>query len=63
MTIRYYDENEKLKSATEDYVPSIGEFITIDNIVYEVINKKIEIVALHTEIDVYLAERQHNLGI
>ena len=63
MNIRYYDECEKLISSTEDYVPSVGEFITIDDIVYEVINKKIEIVALHTEIDVYLAERQHNVGI
>lgn len=63
MNIRYYDESEKLVSSTEDYIPCIGEFITIDNIVYEVIDKKTEIVALHTEIEIHLAERQHNMGI
>ena len=66
MNIRYYDdynENKKLISSTEDYVPSIGEFITIDDVVYEVIDKKVEIVALHTEIEIHLAERQHNMGI
>lgn len=63
MNIRYYDENKKLISATEDYIPMVGEFLAIDNVVYEVIDKKIEIVALHTEIEVYLAERQHNMGI
>ena len=63
MTIRFYNESEKLISSTEDYIPSIGEFITIDDIVYEVIDKKVEIVALHSEIEIHLAERQHNLGI
>ena len=63
MNIRYYDESEKLVSSTEDYIPCVGEFITIDNVVYEVIDKKIEIVALHTEIEIHLAEREHNLGI
>lgn len=63
MSIRYYDESEKLISSTEDYVPNVGEFITIDNVVYEVVDKKVEIVALHTEIEVHLAERQHNMGI
>ena len=63
MNVRYYDENEKLISSTEDYIPCIGEFITIDNVVYEIIHKKIEIVALHTEIEIHLAEREHNLGI
>lgn len=62
MMIRYYDESEKLISSSEDYVPSIGESLTIDNVVYEVIDKNVEIVALHTEIDVHLAERQH-IGI
>ena len=63
MNIRYYDESEKLVSSTEDYIPCVGEFVTIDNVVYEVIDKKIEIVALHTEIEIHLAEREHNLGI
>ena len=59
----YYDESEKLISSTEDYVPNVGEFITIDDVVYEVTDKKVEIVALHTEIEIHLAERQHNMGI
>lgn len=63
MSIRYYDESEKLISSTEDYVPNVGEFITIDDVVYEVTDKKVEIVALHTEIEIHLAERQHNMGI
>lgn len=63
MNVRYYDESEKLISSTEDYVPCIGEFVTIDDIVYEVVDKKIEIVALHTEIEIHLIEGQHNIGI
>lgn len=63
MTIRYYDEHEKLISSTEDYVPNVGEYITVDDVVYEVIDKNVEIVALHTEVDVRLAERQHKIGI
>ena len=63
MSIRYYDESENLISSTEDYVPNVGEFITIDDVVYEVTDKKVEIVALHTEIEIHLAERQHNMGI
>ena len=63
MTVRYYDESEKLISSTEDYVPTVREFITIDDVVYEVTDKKVEIIALHTEIEIHLAERQHNVGI
>ena len=62
MIIRYYDEREKLISSTEDYVPNVGEYVTVDDVIYEVIDKSVEIVALHTEIDVYLAERQR-IGI
>ena len=63
MTVRYYDESEKLISSTEDYVPTVREFITIDDVVYEVTDKKVEIIVLHTEIEIHLAERQHNVGI
>lgn len=63
MKIKYYDESEKLLSCTEDYVPNVGDFINIDNAIYEVMDRKITIVALHTEFDVYLAEREHIMDI
>ena len=63
MRIKYYNENEKLISSTEDYVPHIGDFINIDHIVYEVLAIKTTIVALHTEFDVYLSEREHDMSI
>lgn len=57
MKIKYIDEHGKILTFTEDYVPKIGEFITIDNITYEVSNKKTAIVALHTEVEVRLIEK------
>lgn len=63
MKIKYYNENEKLISSTEDYVPNVGDFINIDHIVYEVLAIKIAVVALHTEFDVYLSEREHDMSI
>ena len=59
MKIKYIDEKGNLLSSTEDYVPNIGEWITIDGIDYEVDNRKVNIVALHTEIDIYLVEKIH----
>ena len=53
-----YRHNEKLLTCTEDYIPSVGELIIIDNIIYEVIDRKIEIVALHTECNIYLKEHE-----
>lgn len=57
MKIKYIDEHGKILTCTEDYNPRVGEPITIDNITYEVNNKKTEIVALHTEIEVHLIEK------
>ena len=59
MRINYIDEKGELLSSTEDYVPDVGEWIDIDNVSYEVEDKKVKIIALHTEIDVRLVERIH----
>ena len=59
MRINYIDEKGELLSSTEDYVPDVGEWINIDDISYEVEDKKVKIIALHTEIDVRLVERIH----
>ena len=59
MRINYIDEKDELLSSTEDYVPDVGEWIDIDDISYEVEDKKVKIIALHTEIDVRLVERIH----
>ena len=59
MRINYIDEKGELLSSTEDYVPNIGEWVNVYDIDYEVVDRKINIVALHTEIDIHLMEKIH----
>ena len=59
MRINYINEKGELLSSTEDYVPDVGEWINIDDVSYEVEDKKVNIIALHTEIDIRLVERIH----
>lgn len=59
MKVKYFNKEGNLLSCTEDYIPNINECVTIDDIIYEVENRKINIVALHTEVDVYLMEKIH----
>jgi hypothetical protein len=60
MKIKYIDEKGELLSSTEDYIPNIGELIKIYDFLYEVRDRKISIVALHTEIEIYLTEIYDN---
>lgn len=57
MKIKYIDEKGNLLLSTEDYVPNVDESINIDNIDYEISDRKINIIALHTEINIYLVEK------
>lgn len=56
MLIQYFNECGDLIANTEDYVPSEGETVIIDNIPYEVRNKSVK-VSNSTLIEVDLAER------
>lgn len=56
MKIHYYTNN-RLVVITEDYKPSVGENITIDDVEYEVTDVRTKIVALHTEFDVTIVEK------
>ncbi len=57
MKVHYY-KNENLFIVTDDYVPSVGEVIWIDDVSYEVVKIKTKLIALHTEVDVFIMEKE-----
>ena len=54
MKVSYYDEDYNLIVETNDFVPSVGDLIIINNIDYKVIDKKIVIENSETKFSIWV---------
>lgn len=54
MKISYFNEDYDLIAETTDFIPTIGEFVTIKDIDYKVVDKKIVIENSETKISVWV---------